>query len=419
MTLPASLAPFAAAPFRRYFAGRVVSVLGNAVAPIALAFAVLDLTGKASDLGLVLAARSIPMAVFLLFGGVIADRLPRQRVVMWASLGSAASQAVAALLVLSGGAQVWHLMAVEAVNGTASAFIFPALWAMVTQLVPRAQLQQANALAGMARNGAIIGGAALGGVLVAALGPGWGLAVDALAFAVGASLFAGLRVATAGPGDAEKSSVLWDLRAGWSEFLARTWLWIVVAAFFALNAIHAGAINTVGPVVADATIGRASWGVVLAMEAVGMVLGGAVMLRVRPRRPIRAGMLGMLAELPLIAALGFVSHLPTLIVLGILAGAGMAVFGVTWDTTVQAHVPADKLSRVSSYDALGSFAAVPAGQVAAGFLAEGWGTRPVLVGAAACYLAVIAAALVPRAVRTLGRGDAVPAGTASAAPADT
>lgn len=187
-------APVRSATFRRYLAARVVAVLGNGFATIALSFAVLDLTGSSADLGLVLAARSIPLVLFLLLGGVFADRLPRHLVMVGASLVSFGSQAVAAALTLTGYAQVWQLAVVEAVNGVAVAFIMPAMGGILPQLVPREQVQQASALAGFGQNAGSIAGAAVGGVVVAAVGSGWGLAVDAACFAVSAALLVRLRL---------------------------------------------------------------------------------------------------------------------------------------------------------------------------------------------------------------------------------
>ena len=141
-----------------------MNLWGSTMAPIALAFAVLSIEDSASALGQVLAARSVPMVLFLLLGGVLADRLGRWRVIQVSNLVSALSQALAAWLVITGQAELWHLIVIEAVNGTSSAASFPAMQGMIPQLVPRAQLQSANVLLSMVRGVLVVVGPDHGGV---------------------------------------------------------------------------------------------------------------------------------------------------------------------------------------------------------------------------------------------------------------
>lgn len=398
-----ALAPLRHVRYRYFLGARFASLLGSAIAPIALAFAVLDLTHSASALGTVLAARTIPMVVLMLFGGVIADRFRRHVVLVVSHVVCFATQALAATLLLTGAAEVWHLASIEAVNGAAAAFTFPAMTGLLPHLVPRAQLQHANALSGLVRNVTMIGGASAGGVIVGFVGPGWGLAVDALSFAVAAALLARLRLPMAER--LEKSTMLRDLRVGWWEFVARRWVWVIVVAFGLLNAIQAGAFATLGPVVADETFGRVGWGMVASAQGAGLVVGALVLLRFRPRHPMRLGMAGMLCEVPVLLVLGLVPSAPGLAVAAFFAGVGGAMFGIAWETALQQHVPGDRLSRVSSYDALGSFVAIPVGQLLAGPLAAVFGVREV-IGVGAVFYAVIAAAtLVERSVWTLERAD--------------
>jgi len=202
----ASTAPLHEREFRLLFAGRITSLFGSAIAPVALAFAVLDLTGSKTDLGLVLAAREIPLIVFLLAGGIWADRLPRNVVMVGANVFSALSQAAAAALLIAGSAEIWHLAALAAVNGGASAFFFPASAGVIPQTVPAGILQQANALLALAMNSAMIGGAAVAGFLVAAFGSGWALAIDAGTYLVGASFVALMRLPAVRPDRARASS---------------------------------------------------------------------------------------------------------------------------------------------------------------------------------------------------------------------
>jgi predicted MFS family arabinose efflux permease len=400
------LAPLRHAAFRRLAAGRFITMLGNAVAPIALAFAVLDLTGSVRDLGLVVGARSAANVAFLLFGGVLADRVPRHAVMVISCTCAAVTQAAVAALVLTDAATVPLLMALSAVNGMVAAFAFPAAAALTAQTVPSALLQPANALNRLGINAAMIGGASLGGILVATAGPGWGLAVDAATFAVAALAFAGVRVvAVRGPA-VPRSNALSDLREGWREFASRTWVWLVVLGFMVLNAAIVGGVNVLGPAVADATIGRGGWGVVLAAQTAGMVAGGLIAMRLRVRRLLLLGVVCMLAEAPLLILLGVAPRFVALVLAGFACGMAVEQFGVAWETSMQQHIPADKLARVYSYDALGSFLAIPIGQVAAGPVALTIGTGPTLLGAAGLVVLAVLGMLASRDVRQLANEPA-------------
>lgn len=292
-----AFAPVRHAPFRFLVAGRFVSTFGNAVAPIALAFAVLDLTGSVRDLGLVVGARSLTNLLFLLFGGVVADRLPRHRVMVVSSALAALTQSAVAALVLTGAATIPLLIGLGAVNGVVSAFAFPAAAALLAQTVPPPIRQQANALNRLSTNSALILGAAAGGIIVAAVGPGWGLVVDAGTFALSTLAFAGVRVPAVRDRAAPAAGTLAELREGWGEFVSRTWVWVVVLAFGFLNAAHAGAVQVLGPAVADETVGRRAWGLVLAAVTAGMVVGAILAMRVRARRLLLVGVVCMLGGL--------------------------------------------------------------------------------------------------------------------------
>ncbi|GHJ48498.1 MFS transporter [Catellatospora sp. TT07R-123] len=402
MTLAAALSPLRHSAFRNLALGRLISLLGNAVAPIALAFAVLDLTHSASDLGLVVGARSLTNVAFVLFGGVIADRLPRHLVMVGSSLMAAATQTAVAALVLTGSATVPLLMALSAVNGMVSAFSLPATAALMPQTVPGDLLQQANALNRLAGNGAMIGGAALGGALVATAGPGWGLVADAATFAVSALFFALVRVTDVRDRTAPRDGVLAELRVGWTEFTSRSWVWIIVLAFMVLNATWVGGFYVLGPVVADGTVGRSGWGVVLATVTAGMVAGALVALRLKLRRPLLVGCVCMLAEVVFLVALAeWPGSLAALVVVGFLSGAAVEQFSIAWDMSLQQHIPADRLARVYAYDILGSILAVPLGQIAAGPAAAAIGTSNALLAAAGINAVVVLAMIASRGVRSL------------------
>ena len=395
---PQSLAPLRYRAFRLLASGRLVTMLGNAVAPIALAFAVLDLTGSAGDLGLVVGSRSLLNVVFLLIGGVVADRLPRQAVMVAAGVVAAVTQATVATLVLSGSATIGWLMALSAINGTATAFAFPASAALLPQTVPASILQPANALNRMGINTSMICGASLGGMLVASVGPGWGLAFDAATFALAALIFSMVRTTAAPREKAEGSNMFRDLHEGWREFTGRTWLWSVVVAFTVLNCAHAAAIGVLGPVIADETFGRRVWGFVLAAETLGMVLGAIVALRLRVNRLLRLGVICMLGEVPLFIAMAEAPRVAVLIPAALAAGLGIEQFGIAWESTMQRYIPEHLLSRVYSYDMLGSFLAIPLGQVVAGPAALAWGEQTTLLVAAGLAVVSVAFMLVFREV---------------------
>jgi MFS family permease len=397
------MAPFAHSPFRWLVGGRFVSMLGTAIAPIALAFAVLDLTGSATDLGLVLAARSIPLVVFVLVGGVVADRLPRHHVLLASNLVSAACQAAAATLLLTGNATIGALVCIEIVAGASAAFLWPALAGLTPQTVPGPVLQQANALLRLANNAALIGGSAVAGLLVAAVGPGWGLAADAVTYALGALCLSRIRLPATDRLAAGNAFA--ELKEGWSEFRSRQWVWVIVLAAGFSNMAYSGGMSTLGPVVADETIGRGGWGLVLASLTAGMVLGGLVALRLRPERSLLVAELVALLLGPLLFALAVHPTLPVLVPAAVLAGAGLEVFGVYWDLSLQQHIPSDRLSRVASYDAFGSFVFMPVGQVIAGPLAAVIGLEEAIASAAVLAVVANGLTLLSTEVRQLRRTD--------------
>jgi len=402
--------PLRERPFRLLFLGRTTSFIGNAFANVALAFAVLELTGSKADLGYVLAARALPQVVFLLVGGIWADRLPRHHVMVGSNLVSGLSQAAIAALLLLGHAQIWQLMALGAVNGLSSAFFFPAAVGIVPQTVPRSMLQSANALLRLGTNASFIGGAALGGLIVAATSPGVGLACDAASYLL-AALFLGLIRLPPGL-RMEGSNFLGELAEGWREFISRPWLWVIVAQFGFVNAIEQGSENVLGPVISKEHFGgAAAWGLILTVQSLGLLAGGLLMLRFRPRRILQAATLGMLLTIPFLLALAVPLPLVGVVAAAGLAGIGMEIFGILWDTAMQQEIPQEKLSRVSSYDALGSFVLIPLGLAAAGPIAEAIGTRPTILGAAAISLTTTLAVLLVRDVRTISRREEAGAST--------
>jgi predicted MFS family arabinose efflux permease len=397
--MPRSLQVLREREYRLFFLGQAVSLLGDGMVNVALAFAVLDLTGSASELGLVLAARMLPLVGFLLAGGVMADRLPRRTVMIAADLVRVASQGAIAALLIAGVAEVWQLAALSAVTGSATAFFNPASTGLMPAVVSPARLQQANALRGLAMAAGQIAGPALAGVLVAGAGAGWALAVDAATFAVSVAFL--LRLHVPAVERLVVRSLLADLREGWDTFRSLSWLWTFVAAATIGNFVSAAS-GVLGPLVAKESLGGATaWALIVSAVGVGSLAGGVLALHVQPRRPM------LMATLPLylfaapLAMLALELPAGYIAAVSLLSGAGLMISNTVWETTLQRHVPAEALSRVSSYDWFGSLAFRPLGLVVWGPIAAAIGIEPALWVAATLLAASILVLLAVREVRTM------------------
>jgi MFS family permease len=384
-------------------AAAFVTNLGSHGALIAAAFAVLDAGGDGGDVGLVAAARTLPLVVFLLIGGAVADRLPRHRVMVAANALNCLSQAAFAVLVLAGEPRLWQMMLLTALGGTGQAFFSPAAEGMLLSSVEGEQAGRAFAVFRMAMQGAALGGAALGGAMVAAIGPGWVLAADAAAFAVAGSLRSFLDVGHIPP-RAPGGGMLADLRDGWREFTGRPWLWGIVAQFSIANAVVAAAEAVYGPLVARDHLGGAGpWGLAMGTCGAGMVAGALLMTRWKPRRLLLAGTLCVFPLALPSAALAVPVPVGVLCAVMFVTGVTVEVFGVSWMTALHQEIPEEKLSRVSAYDWFGSVALVPLATAAAGPAEAAFGRSQALWGCAALVVVVTAAVLCVPDVRNLRR----------------
>ncbi|MDX2544999.1 MFS transporter [Streptomyces sp. WI04-05B] len=384
-------------------ASAVVTNLGSNGATIAAAFAVLEAGGDAGDVGLVAAARTLPLVLFLLIGGAVADRLPRHHVMVAANALNCLSQAAFAALVLGGEPQLWQMMLLTALGGTGQAFFSPAAEGMLLSSVKGDHAARAFAVFRMAMQSASLGGAALGGAMVAVLGPGWVLAVDAVAFAVAGALRSFLDVSHI-PAREPGGGMLSDLREGWREFAGRSWLWVIVVQFAVANAVIGAAQSVYGPLVARDSLGGAGpWGLALATFGAGTVAGALLMTRWRPRRLLLAGTLCVFPLALPAAALAVPAPMAVLCAVMFTTGVTQEVFGVSWMTALHQEIPEDKLSRVSAYDWFGSVALLPLATALAGPAEHAFGRTPALWGCAALIVVVTAAALCVRDVRNLTR----------------
>jgi MFS family permease len=391
--------------YRLLFSATLVTSVGDAVAQIALAFAVLDV-GGATDLGIVFAVRQGANAAVLLLGGVLSDRLPRNRVLVGASLVQGAAQAATAASVLSGRASLPLFVALAALYGVGDGFVVPAEVGLVPQTVSPARLQQANALQGLSRSGVRVLGPAVGAALVVAASPGVALALDSASFFVCAFLLSLIRSPPRAAAAGQR--FLHELREGWREFTSRTWLWSTVL-LFGLGNVFFMFWSVLGPVIAKDRLGGAgAWGAILTCGGVGSVVGGLWALRHRPSRPLVACVLWPLLFVPQIVALA--AGAPTW---GVAAAAFAAGFGISihlalWFTVFQREVPEHAQSRVSSYDALGSFVLSPVGAAIAGPLAAVLGSSNALWLAAAAIVACNVTMLTIPSVWAIRRPDARP-----------
>lgn len=371
-----------------------VSSLGNGMSAVALAFAVLRI-GGAADLGYTFLAREIPMVVFLLVGGVWADRVSRKALLVFGDAAMGSAQIVTALLFLSHHATVWRVALLQVVFGVAGAFTRPASTGLVAQAVSAAHLQQTNALVDLSQSLSRIVGPALGGLIVVVANPGWALAADAATFLVSASLRIQLRIAAAER--PQRTNMVRELREGWSEFASRTWLWTIVASFGFFQLTLFPALLVLGPVVAKTHLGGAdAWGLILAFQGVGSIVGGAIALRYRPARPLVAATLLCIPIAFVLALLGAAAPTAVLCLIGFVAAIGLTCGDIIWFTTFQRQVPDHLMSRLSSFDWFGSVALNPLGYALIGPLANVLGVATTLYLAAALNAAVsILVALTP------------------------
>src|ERR1700728_1540706 len=389
--------------FRLFFTGQLVSLLGDAVTPFALAWAVLDLTGSARDLGFVLAAKIAPLVVFLLAGGVFADRLPRRAVMLTADVARMAVQAATAALLLSHTARIRELIVLQALAGTGTAFFNPASTGLTPVTVSAGRLQEANALRGMSMGLTQFAGPALAGILIVTAGAGYALAIDAASFGVGAFYLARLRLPP--HVSLPPQSFARDLLDGWREFTARTWVWLIVVNVSLANMMDSVWLVLAAVWVKDGHGGPGAWTAILVVSAIGALAAGATALRLKPRRPL---LLASIAVVPIASPIILLAlKLPwqALVITALVTGFGNMLFNTLWETTLQQHVPPASLSRVSAYDWFGSLLCQPLGLALAGVVAAGIGMSRTLWIAAAVVLDRVTVMLAAPSVRHLQRLD--------------
>jgi MFS family permease len=391
--------------YRRLFFGRTISLIGDGLAPVAIAFAILDLTGSATDLGIVLAAHSLLITALVLVGGVFADRISPRLAMLRADLVRMVAMGAVAALLLAGVAEIWELALLYAIEGAATAFFNPASNAIVPAVVAPERLQEANALLNLSRSLGKVAGPALAGILLALGSPGAALAVDAASFGLSALFLLRLRAPRLPPSG--EPAFLAELRHGWSEFISRRWIVAVVISAAFINAIFFPAFQVLGPTVARESLGgSSSWALIAAALGVGSLIGGGLALTLRPRRPLLLGE-GLLICIGLPAALLALPAVPVAIAFGaLLTGLALSLAEIFYETVSAQQIPQEALSRVSAYDWFGSLALEPIGLIVVGPLAAGIGISTTLWLAAAAMTVCQAAVLCVPSVRHLSAGPA-------------
>lgn len=414
-------APLAVRDFRRYYLGHTASAFGDTLTPLAVAFAVLHLTGSPADLGIVVLSGRLPVIVLTLVGGALGDRFPRRSVMLVADVARFLAHGVTALLLLTGVAHLWMLVVLQLVAGMGSALFNPAAVGLVMSLAGKERVQEANSLLAISRSMTSILALAVAGALVATVGPGWAVLVDAGTFLVSAAFLRRLpRVAPgradAGPGrgagpveggvrgPGRSVGLLASIGAGISAVGSRSWLWVWIVHVSLTNMIVVSPFLVLGPYVADEHLGGApAWSAIGIGYAVGGLAGGVVSARWRPRRPMAGALLVFLLMAPLPALLAVPAATWLLVVAAVGAGLQLVVYNVAQTTAIQRNLPEELVSRVSSVVMLGALVASPLGMGLAGPVAAAHGAGPVLAWSAALVvLLTVATLLVPSVWRVNG-----------------
>jgi MFS family permease len=380
---------------------RFISNVGNGVSPIALAYGVLslpDATGK--DLSIVMAARFVPLLAFMLFGGVIADRFQRNRLVGGSDMIGSFLAAISAISLIAGFSSTWLLALMGGLFGILNAIWWPAMSGVLPEILPKEKLQEGNAVIGLLTNFGYIIGTLGGGILVSSVGAGWGLLVDAMSFFIAGVIVWFLPIA--GRIKEKSPGIIHDLVVGWREFISRSWVIAMVISFALINMAFESMLSVLGPLnFSDPVTGPRQWSYNLAGLSIGTLLGGIWALKVKIGRPLYLAMVLIALSAVWDYALAFDFPMFFSVLAAVFSGISLEIFMVTWNTSLQSHVPEESYSRVSSYDTLGSFGIAPLGIVIAGPLAMHFGVNTILfITGTTTLIASIASLLVP-SVRNL------------------
>jgi DHA3 family tetracycline resistance protein-like MFS transporter len=410
------LRPFAIRDFRLLWTGMTVSLVGDGIFIVAVAWQVYDLSNRPTALALVGLAWTVPMVAFLLLGGVIADRFDRRRVMILSDAIRALAVGGMGVLAISGALELWHLYALSALYGAGDALFPPAFGATIPDLVPEHLLVQANSVDGLVRPFAMqLVGPALGGVLVDAVGAGTVFLLDAGSFLFSMTVLLLMRPVPARPREGAPPGILADIREGLGFVRSHVWIWgtLVAAALFLL--VWLGPFEVLLPFVVRNEIDGSArdLGLVFASAGLGSILAALVMAqRALPRKTITFmyGAFALSVSGPIVY--GLADALWPMLVMGFAAGAGAAAGGIVWLTLLQRHVPATLLGRVTSLDWMISISLAPISFALTGPVAAMLGAPETLVGAGVLGVAITLSFLFLPGMRDLERGPGASVGAA-------
>ena len=387
--------------FSMLVSARLISNVGNGLSPIALAYGVLSLpSADGSDLSAVMGARYLPLIIFMLIGGVFADRFQRNRIVGGSDIIGSALVAVSAISLIAGFSSVLLLAVMGALFGVLNALWWPAMSGVLPEILPKEKLQEGNAIIGLMSNIGVVFGTLLGGVIVTLTSPGWALLIDGATFFIAGLIVWNLKLDA--KSRVESPGIIHDLRIGWREFISRSWLVTMVISFAFINMAFDSMITILGPLnFSDPETGPRNWSYNLAGLTIGMMIGGVIVLKFKFKHPLFVSMILVAISGIWDFALAFDLSLAISIAAGIFSGIAVEIFLVTWSTSMQTHIPEESFSRVNAYDSLGSYGFAPLGIIIAGPLAEAFSVNSILFATGSITLLASAVALSVKSVRTL------------------
>ena len=387
--------------FSMLAASRFISNIGNGMSPIALAYGVLSIKGSdGGDLSLVMGARYFPLIAFMLFGGVIADRFQRNRIVGGSDVIGSFLAGTSALSFIFGFPNIWLLVVMGALFGILNALWWPAMSGVLPEILPKDKLQEGNAVIGLMNNIGYICGTLLGGILVATFNAGWALLVDAVSFFIAGLIVWNLDLPS--KTRIESPGIIHDLKVGWKEFITRPWVVTMVLTFALINMAFESMLQVLGPLnFSDPDTGPRYWSLNLAGMTAGMMIGGFIVLKMKFKRPLFISMILIAISVVWDFALAFEFPLIVCVLAAAFSGLTIEFFMVTWNTSMQTHIPEESFSRVNAYDSLGSFGIAPIGIVIAGPLANHFGVSSLLIATGTLTFIAACASLTVKSVRNL------------------
>jgi MFS family permease len=391
---------------KRLFIGRFISNYGNGMGPIALSFGILGLpNGSANLLGLVLGSTTVLFLIMAPFGGVIADKYGRARMVGLTDMLAGAILFVQVAYFATGNVPVAVLLIVNGCFGILWGIFWPAFSGVIPAVLPEAGWQRGNAINSLVSNGGIILGAASAGFLVSGFGATVALAIDAASFIISGALIFSFRHLSP-PVEVTENTMIDDLRHGWKVFTSFRWIVIIVMAFSFIVMCWAAAESVLGPIIAlEHFDGPKSWSFVITAESAGLIVGALIAIKVKPKFPMRFLMLSSFTITFYIWSLANPQSLAIIALGAFLFGITLDLWGTLWSTALQKQVPRDSLSRVSSFDAMGSLLFRPVGLAIAGPMSSLLGIENfILILAAITVIAIIIPLLDPT-VRNMSYED--------------